>query len=286
MRHLSSQDVDVVGTISAGLMALLPNGLLEEDMTVTLNATIISVSIVTRDSELGTAIVAVITDDFVQDLSALTEITLVLQEEARVVSTRTVEYPYPPPTAPLPMDATALHNERSKPQSHALLIALIAVVAILLSTLFCVVRRLRRVEQTAHQTATQQQIGMHRTMRNVLAIKRQMVFSRAPIQPISIGQTAARSPRGIVSSEAAWLQRNETSVLRAEHMDEATAVPNTLTMEAMEIEIQDTSTTTHQACHEPIAYRSGTRGASWSPGASSASGLRYDDGPPRDVTHI
>jgi len=237
-------------------------------VTVALNATLIRVSIIARDSELSTAIVASITESFVEELSVLTETPLALHEAVRVVSTRAVTYPHPPPsTAPLPIDAMAAAQlteglQSSSPSaSPALLIVLIAVVAALLSALFFVVRRLRRVEKTAQQTAAQQQVGMHRTMRSVLAVKRQLNFQRASIEPASVQQVAARSP-GVVSPEAAWLQREETTMASEDHMDEVTAVPNTMTMEAMEMEVQD-ARTAHPMRPVPSVYGVGTRGAAW-----------------------
>jgi len=251
---------------------LLPSGVLEEDVTVALNATInsIRVSIITRDSELSTATVASITETFVEDLSVLTETTLALDEAARVVSTRTVAYPHPPPsTAPLPTDTTAAaqltDRSGSSSVSSALPIALVVVVAVLLSALFFVVRRLRHVEQAVQQTATQQQAGMHRTMRSVLAVKRQLNFQRAAIEPANLqqaAQAAAQTP-DVVSPEAAWLHREETTMAGADRMDALTALPNKMTTEAMEIEIQEYRTAHHQTHPAPSVYGDGTHGAAW-----------------------
>lgn len=247
------------GALMAELVTLLPRGILEEDMTVAMNDSIINVSIVVRALHLSAAIIATITRTFVQDLSSRTGIVLTLYETARIVSKRTVAYPCPPPSAlaappvappvpppsfPLPFTPIATESEsqttKEDPTSdlhvHALVSSLVVVVAlavILLGVLLCVIRRLRRVEERTRHVTTHRGDDMHRMMRNLLALKRQS--TRAVIGPDTL-QTHG-TPLEAISPVIAWLQQQEVNIEEREHMDE----PDTMTVDAMEIEIQSIS---------------------------------------------
>eukprot|EP00310_Coccolithus_braarudii_P011267 CAMPEP_0183368910 /NCGR_PEP_ID=MMETSP0164_2-20130417/97554_1 /TAXON_ID=221442 /ORGANISM="Coccolithus pelagicus ssp braarudi, Strain PLY182g" /LENGTH=166 /DNA_ID=CAMNT_0025545085 /DNA_START=142 /DNA_END=643 /DNA_ORIENTATION=- len=119
---------------------------------------------------------------------------------------------------------------------HALVSSLVMVVAlavILLGVLLCVIRRLRRVEETTRHVTTRRGDDMHRMMRILLALKRQS--TRAVIGPDTL-QTHG-TPLEAISPDIAWLQQQEVNIEEREHMDE----PDTMTVDAIEIEIQSIS---------------------------------------------